>query len=228
MFDRIAPRYDLLNHVLSMGVDRLWRRTLIRKMARYNPASVLDLASGTGDLAIGEARRMPGARITAADLSPRMLDFLRAKIKDKPYEERITAVEADAEALPFADGAFDAVSVGFGVRNFQNLEKGLNEMRRVTRQEGGVVFILEFSVPQGKIFGTLYRFYFNNVLPVVGGLVSKDHKAYGYLPASVTEFPEPERFVAMMRQAGFSSVTARSLWGGIAYLYIAETIDKQI
>ncbi len=221
MFDAIAPTYDALNHFLSLGVDRGWRQRVVWMVATANPSRILDVATGTGDLAIGLARRMPEAWVTGVDISEGMLARGREKIARRVLTKRIELRRGDAEALEFADGAFDAVTVAFGVRNFGDVGVGLREMWRVLRP-GGKCWVLEFSEPRGTIFGPVYRFYFHRVLPWLGRIVSRDGGAYSYLPRSVGEFPAPERFAEMLREAGFAAVRIRRLSLGIAYVYEAE------
>ncbi len=218
MFDNIAPAYDRLNDIMSFGIARSWRRAAVRRVRQAEACRILDLATGTADLAIAMARRLPQARVTGGDISEGMLALGREKVERAGLSGRITLVFARAEELPFADGDFDAVTAAFGVRNFANLERGLAEMARVL-EPGGRVFILEFSTPRSKIFGTVYRFYFNRVLPLIGGMISKDRRAYTYLPGSVSEFPAPKEFVGMMERAGFTHCRAKALTGGVAYIY---------
>lgn len=218
MFDGIAPAYDKLNDIMSFGIARGWRRRTVRAVAHTHPHMILDLATGTGDLAIAMARKIPTAKITGADLSRQMLALGAAKIEAKKLSQKITLVRAEAEDLPFADGQFDTVTVAFGVRNFHDLDAGLREMHRVLAS-GGRVFVLEFSTPRGKIFGSVYRFYFNRVLPRIGGAISKDLKAYTYLPGSVGEFPAPQKFLKILAECGFTGCRARSMTGGAVYLY---------
>lgn len=221
MFDRIAPRYDLLNHLLSLDVDRLWRRRVVAEVARCAPQKVLDVATGTGDLALGLARRMPECRVWGLDLSERMLAEARHKATARGLGGRVTFEWGDAEQLEAPDGAFDATTVAFGVRNFGDLDAGLRELARVTRP-GGRAVILEFSQPRNRVFRALYGLYAGYILPRLGGAVSHDRQAYEYLPASVGAFPAPREFCARMRQAGFGEVRTRSLSFGIAHIYIAE------
>lgn len=223
MFDGIARRYDMLDHLLSLGIDLSWRRNVVREIKKLAHGNILDVATGTGDLAVETARRIPDAAITGCDISREMLRMGRRKAVKKKVWSRITFIHADAEALPFAAAAFDVVTVAFGVRNFQNAGAGLREMHRVLKP-GGTVFVLEFSVPQGKIFGPLYRFYFKNVLPCIGGLFSRDYDAYKYLPSSVEEFPLPEIFMKHLEDAGFGRCTARKLTRGVAVIYKGEKI----
>jgi demethylmenaquinone methyltransferase/2-methoxy-6-polyprenyl-1,4-benzoquinol methylase len=229
MFDSIAPRYDALNHLLSAGVDRLWRRRVVRLAARGlsegaedDPgAALLDVATGTGDLAIALARGLPRARVTGVDISEGMLALGRRKVARAGLADRVTLRGGDAEALAFEAGTFDVVTVAFGVRNFGDVEAGLGEMRRVLRR-GGRCLVLEFSEPRRGLFAALYRFYFHRVLPWVGRAVSRDAGAYAYLPRSVEEFPAPERFEAMLLGAGFAEVKTRRLTFGVAYIYEAR------
>lgn len=223
MFNRIAPSYDMLNHLLSLGIDRRWRRRVVGLLGCDNPHRVLDMATGTGDMAIAVARRVKDATITGADLSPQMLEMARIKIKKGGLDSRISLYTAQAEKMPFADGSFDAATVAFGVRNFQDIHKGLKEFARVL-QPTGKLYILEFSTPRNKIFGALYRFYFHRVLPFVGGVLSKDMHAYRYLPESVDEFPDVDSFMTMISSAGFKVSKPISLTFGVAYIYIAEKI----
>lgn len=224
MFDSIAPTYDALNHLLSLGIDRSWRRRVVKMAAQATDdgsgavVEVLDVATGTGDLAIGLARKIAAARITGVDISENMLAVGRRKVEAKGLEGRIGLQTGDAAKLEFADGEFDLVTVAFGVRNFGDVEAGLRGMQRVLRR-GGRCLILEFSEPRGRFFGTIYRFYFHRILPLVGRLVSRDGQAYSYLPRSVVDFPLPERFAEMMKEAGFSTVGIKKLTFGVAYIY---------
>ena len=221
MFDNIAPTYDRLNHLLSMNIDRLWRRRTVNAVAKMSPATVLDVATGTGDLAIALAKRIPHARIFGVDLSDEMLRVAGAKIAERGLSERISVSQGDAEHLGFGDETFDAVTVAFGVRNFENIGAGLREMHR-TLKKGGMLAVLELATPRNRPFGAIYKSYSHFVLPRIGGLVSNDGKAYEYLPASVDEFPVPERFLDMLNDAGFSDCRARSQSFGIATIYTAR------
>lgn len=221
MFDNIAPTYDRLNHILSMNVDRLWRRRAVKTVTKEAPAAVLDVATGTGDLALALAAALPEARITGVDLSDEMLRVARAKTAEQQLSERVVLQQGDAEHLEFADGVFDAVTVAFGVRNFGSIDAGLREMLRVLRP-GGVLVVLELATPSNRVFGALYNCYSHFVLPRIGGMVSSDSKAYEYLPASVDEFPVPERFKSMMNDAGFVDCRSRSQSFGIATIFTAR------
>ncbi len=215
MFDNIAPRYDLLNHTLSLNVDRLWRRRVVRILRRSRPHRVLDLATGTGDLAIATARALPGVQVLGVDLSERMLETARKKVAACGLDGRIVLEQGDGERLALVDAA----TVAFGVRNFGDLEAGLRELARVVKP-GGTAVVLEFSRPRNRLFRALYEFYSYRILPRIGGLVSRDRRAYAYLPASVGEFPPPEEFLRLMERAGFRSCRARSQSFGIAQIYI--------
>ncbi|MBS1582977.1 MAG: bifunctional demethylmenaquinone methyltransferase/2-methoxy-6-polyprenyl-1,4-benzoquinol methylase UbiE [Bacteroidetes bacterium] len=220
MFDSISPRYDLLNRLLSLGTDQGWRRKVIRAVGQEPVGHLLDVATGTADMAI-QAAAVAG-RITGADISAGMLAQGREKVRQAGLAERITLVQADAADLPFADGTFDAITVAFGVRNFEDLERGIAGMARVLRP-GGRLFVLEFSKPRKAPFKQLFRFYFHRVLPLVGRLVSKDSAAYTYLPQSVDAFPEGPAFEAVLRRCGLRDVRARPLTFGVATLYTART-----
>ena len=221
MFDNIAPKYDLLNHTLSMSIDRVWRRRVVGEVRRAKPGRILDVATGTGDLAIAMARRIRDVQVLGVDLSEQMLAVARRKIEARGLDGRIVLDRGDAERLAVADASVDVATVAFGVRNFGDLGAGLRELAR-TIKPGGKVVILEFSRPRNRVFRALYEFYSYKILPCIGGLVSRDKRAYEYLPASVGEFPAPEEFMAMMARAGFRNCRARSQSFGIAQIYIGE------
>lgn len=221
MFDNIAPKYDLLNHTLSMSIDRVWRRRVVGEVRRAKPGRILDVATGTGDLAIAMARRIRDVQVLGVDLSEQMLAVARRKIEARGLDGRIVLDRSDAERLAVADASVDVATVAFGVRNFGDLGAGLRELAR-TIKPGGKVVILEFSRPRNRVFRALYEFYSYKILPRIGGLVSRDKRAYEYLPASVGEFPAPEEFMAMMARAGFRNCRARSQSFGIAQIYIGE------
>ncbi|MDQ0477994.1 bifunctional demethylmenaquinone methyltransferase/2-methoxy-6-polyprenyl-1,4-benzoquinol methylase UbiE [Chryseobacterium sp. MDT2-18] len=218
MFDNIAPKYDLLNHVLSMKIDVLWRNTLVKWMNADQPKEVLDVATGTGDLAIA-VQKGTGAKMIGLDLSQQMLNVGIEKIRKINLTEQIEMIKGDAENLPFESNKFDAVSVAFGVRNFENLEKGLSELKRVVK-EGKSVYILEFSKVEGFL-APFYMFYFKNILPQIGKLVSKDNRAYTYLPDSVNAFPFGEKMKTILLNVGFRKVEYKKLSLGIATIYKA-------
>ena len=221
MFDRIAPAYDRLNHTHSMSIDRVWRRRVVGEVRRAKPGRILDVATGTGDLAIAMARRIRDVQVLGVDLSEQMLAVARRKIEARGLDGRIVLDRGDAERLAVADASVDVATVAFGVRNFGDLGAGLRELAR-TIKPGGKVVILEFSRPRNRVFRALYEFYSYKILPRIGGLVSRDKRAYEYLPASVGEFPAPEEFMAMMARAGFRNCRARSQSFGIAQIYIGE------
>ena len=211
MFDAIAPRYDLLNGLLSLGVDRGWRREAVAWATAKGPGEVLDVATGTADLAIALRRAAPKADVVGVDLSERMLEVGRAKAARRGLELRLEV--ADGTQLPFADGSFDAVTIAYGLRNFGDIDAGLREFRRVLRR-GGRLVVLEFPPPPGGVFGRLFRAYFARVVPWLGGLVSGRREAYAYLPASVMAFPAPEALADRLRRAGFRDVRYRlQTWG---------------
>ncbi|WPO84544.1 bifunctional demethylmenaquinone methyltransferase/2-methoxy-6-polyprenyl-1,4-benzoquinol methylase UbiE [Chryseobacterium sp. JJR-5R] len=218
MFDNIAPKYDLLNHVLSMKIDVLWRNTLVKWMKNDNPQEVLDVATGTGDLAI-TIEKGTGSKVIGLDLSQQMLNVGVIKIKKLKLDGKISMQKGDAENLPYEDNRFDAVSVAFGVRNFENLTKGLAELRRVVKDNKSV-YILEFSKVEGFL-APFYMFYFKNVLPAIGRLVSKDNRAYTYLPDSVNAFPFGEKMRQILLDTGFKKVEYKKLSLGIATIYKA-------
>ncbi len=213
MFDGIAPTYDRLNDIMSLGIAHRWRRAVVRAVKKSGARQIMDLATGTGDLAIAMSRRLPHAHITGVDFSDGMLALARKKA---PHN--IDFIRAAAESLPFDEGEFDAVTVAFGVRNFYDIARGLGEIYRVLRP-GGTVSVLEFSTPRNRIFGAIYKIYFHHILPRIGALLSKDRRAYDYLPNSVAEFSTPAQFVGMLGEAGFSDCRARALTGGVAYIY---------
>ncbi|WP_294202400.1 bifunctional demethylmenaquinone methyltransferase/2-methoxy-6-polyprenyl-1,4-benzoquinol methylase UbiE [Chryseobacterium sp. sg2396] len=218
MFDNIAPKYDVLNRVLSLKIDVLWRNTLVKWMKKDNPQEVLDVATGTGDLAIA-IEKGTGSRVIGLDLSQQMLNVGVIKIKKLKLDGKISMQKGDAENLPYEDNRFDAVSVAFGVRNFENLTKGLAELRRVVKDNKSV-YILEFSKVEG-VMGPLYMFYFKNILPAIGRLVSKDNRAYTYLPDSVNAFPFGEKMRQILLDTGFKKVEYKKLSLGIATIYKA-------
>ena len=217
MFNNVAGTYDFLNHFFSLGIDKLWRKKLVRMMGLQKPETILDVATGTGDLAIAEAALHP-KKIVGIDISEKMLDAGKSKISKYP---NIEFHLGDGENIPFPDDSFDAVSVSFGVRNFENVPKGLLEMRRVLN-ENAKIYILEFSKPKNELFKKLYYFYFCTVLPFIGKLVSKDSNAYTYLPESVKQFPDGTAFVALMEEAGYKEIKCTTLTFGISTIYTAK------
>jgi len=221
LFDSIAGRYDLLNHLLSAGIDAYWRRRAISRLRPVSGARILDVATGTADFAIAAARLAP-REIVGVDIAEEMLARGRKKLSARGLSGLIALRKGEAERLPFADGAFDAAIVAFGARNFEDLDAGLAEMRRVLRP-GGKLLVLEFSRPARFPVRQIYMFYFLRVLPFVGHLVSGNSEAYAYLPASVMAFPEGEAFLAHVTRAGFTHAAAERLTFGIASIYTAGT-----
>ena len=220
MFNNIAANYDFLNHFLSMGIDILWRKKAIRLLKDRNPKVILDVATGTGDFAI-EALSLNPDRIVGVDISKDMVSVGQTKVKKKNVESIIELKYGDSEALEFEDNTFDAMTVAFGVRNYENLEKGLSEMRRVLKPKGQVA-IIEFSKPQAFPIKQLYNFYFMNILPTLGRMVSKDARAYTYLPESVDAFPYGDKFTEIMKKVGYTNTKVIPLTFGIASIYLAD------
>ncbi|MCH8554139.1 MAG: bifunctional demethylmenaquinone methyltransferase/2-methoxy-6-polyprenyl-1,4-benzoquinol methylase UbiE [Schleiferiaceae bacterium] len=220
MFDNISGNYDFLNHFLSLGIDKGWRKKVVKMAAQVPHESIMDVATGTADLAIALSQLQP-QKITGVDISAGMLRVGDQKIKKKGLEKMITLTQADSENLPFETNSYDVVTVAFGVRNFEHLDKGLTEIHRVLKP-GGRILVLEFSQPESFPFKQLYRFYFNHILPRVGKLVSKDASAYTYLPESVDAFPYGKAFLDRLKSVGFSGGVARKLTFGIASIYSAS------
>ena len=221
MFDNIAPTYDRLNHILSFNIDKLWRKRVVRLLSKSHPSRVMDMATGTGDLAIAMARRMKQLHILGVDLSEEMLAVARQKIEREGFSDRIKVRKGDAENITFVESeSMDAATVAFGVRNFENLEGGLTEIYRTLRK-GGKLIVLEFSIPRNRLVRWVYAQYSHRLLPRIGAMLSKDRQAYDYLPDSVEEFPSPERFAQILRGVGFSDIKARSQSFGIAHIYEA-------
>lgn len=220
MFDNISHRYDLLNHTLSMGIDILWRRKAIKILKPFVPKMVLDIATGTGDFAV-EAAKMNPDKIIGVDISEGMLEVGRQKVKKKGLSDLIELKVGDSENLAFEDNKFDVVTVAFGVRNYENLKKGLSEMFRVTKNEGHVM-IIEFSKPVKFPIKQLYNFYFNFILPVIGKIVSKDNAAYKYLPESVAAFPDGQEFLNILKDVGYKEAKWIPLTFGISSIYWAR------
>jgi len=220
MFDNIAPKYDFLNHFLSLGIDKLWRKKAIRILSGYKSDNLLDVATGTGDFAIAATRLNPN-RIIGFDISEQMLQVGRVKVKRLGLDQIIEFRKGDSEEMPFQNEQFDAITVAFGVRNFENLEQGLSEFFRVLKSDG-VVLILEFSKPKYFPMKQLYLFYFFKILPFIGRMISKDSSAYSYLPESVMAFPDDQKFLSILRKIGFSQTRQKRLSFGIATIYIAQ------
>ena len=220
MFNDISGSYDFLNHILSLGVDILWRKKMIRKMGRFNPRVILDVASGTGDLAIA-ARKINPEKIIGVDIAEAMLEIAEIKIKKRKLDSLISILPGDCENLPFEEHKFDAVMAGFGVRNFENLDRGLSEIYRVLNH-GGRIWVLELSKPGYFPVKQLYNIYFKNIIPMIGRLVSKDRSAYSYLPDSVDEFPSCDRFLELLKDVGFVELEMFPLTFGIAAIYCGK------
>lgn len=219
MFDNISKRYDLLNHLLSLGIDIIWRKKAIKMLKKDQPKEILDIATGTGDFAL-EALALNPKKVVGIDISEGMLAIGREKMKRKGVSDVIDLQSGDSENLQFEDNSFDAVIASFGVRNFENLEKGLAEMLRVLRP-GGRLVIIEFSKPGMFPFKQLYSFYFSTVLPKIGKLISKDRSAYTYLPESVQEFPYGDRFLGILQNVGYKKTKCKPLTFGISSIYTA-------
>lgn len=219
MFDNISERYDFLNHMLSMSIDKGWRKKVVKMVVADNPKKILDVATGTADLAIALAKALPH-HITGIDISQGMLDVGQKKIVARNLAQSISLQQADSEDLPFAHASFDAVTVAFGVRNFEHLEKGLEEIFRVLKP-GGRLVVLEFSQPDRFPFRQVYRFYFKNILPGLGRLISKDSNAYTYLPESVDAFPYGADFNAILKKCGYKKPSHQPVTFGVATIYNA-------
>ena len=220
MFNNIAKKYDFLNHFLSMGIDKLWRNKVVSILKKHQPKIILDVATGTGDLAITALKLKP-KKITGIDISTGMLEIGKQKIKKRDVEDIIELLEGDSENIQFPNHSFDAAIVAFGVRNFENLQKGLSEIHRVLKP-GSVFIVLEFSKPNKFPIKQVYNMYFTNILPFIGKLFSKDNSAYTYLPQSVNAFPEGTAFLEKLKDVGFHNVKENRLSFGIASIYVAE------
>lgn len=222
MFDDIAPSYDRLNHLLSLDVDKQWRRHALREIVDGSAQEILDVACGTGDSTISAAQAAaPGSKVIGVDISEGMMALVMDKARRAGVADRISLQVADGEALPFADGSFHRVTCAFGIRNFEHRARGLREFRRVLRP-GGKVVILELSLPKNRFLRKVYGVYFKRVMPWIGGLVSGEKAAYQYLPASVYGFPAPDAFVAELEAAGFRHVRHRSFSLGLCRLFVGE------
>jgi demethylmenaquinone methyltransferase / 2-methoxy-6-polyprenyl-1,4-benzoquinol methylase len=217
MFDNISARYDFMNHFLSFGIDRIWRRKAVKALQEIQPKVLLDIATGTGDFAIALLKLNP-EKIIGLDISKGMLEVGKKKMVERKIDHIIDMQHGDSENLPYEDGCFDAVTVAFGVRNFENLEQGLSEMLRVTRN-GGKIAILEFSKPKKFPVKQTFQWYSKYIIPFFGKRIAKDEKAYAYLPESVSVFPEGKEFTDILNKLGYRSVSAKTLSGGIATLY---------
>ncbi|MGB1452994.1 MAG: bifunctional demethylmenaquinone methyltransferase/2-methoxy-6-polyprenyl-1,4-benzoquinol methylase UbiE [Crocinitomicaceae bacterium] len=217
MFDNISSKYDFLNHFLSLGIDRIWRKKAVKELQPLNPKKILDIATGTGDFAIASMKLEP-EEIIGIDISNGMLEVGREKMRKKKIDHIITMTQADSEDLPFESDYFDGLTVGFGVRNFENLNKGLAEMLRVLKP-GGKAVILEFSKPKKFPVKQSFNFYSKYIIPVLGKGISKDEKAYAYLPESVEAFPEGVEFEDILKKLNYKDVKSSLVSGGIATIY---------
>ena len=221
MFNDIAPTYDKLNHILSLDIDKLWRKRVVRIVGKLGAKRIMDMATGTGDLAIAMARNIEDSTIYGADFSSEMLAVAKQKIEQLGLTERISLTECNAEDIPLEDDAVDAATVAFGVRNFEHQREALTEIKRTIRS-GGHLVVLEFSNPRCAFVRWCYRLYSHYILPAIGRLVSKHATAYTYLPDSIDKFASPEAFTALLEEVGFDSVERRSQSMGIAHIYIAH------
>ncbi len=220
MFDNIAHKYDFLNQLLSLGIHKSWRRKSIQLLEEFHPKTILDIATGTGDFAI-EAMKLKPEKVVGVDISEGMMKLGVEKIKKLGLQNTIELKSGDSENLPFPDNSFDAITVGFGVRNFENLEKGIQDIYRVLNANGTLV-ILEFSKPKKFPIKGIYNFYFKYITPTIGKIFSKDNSAYAYLPESVKAFPDGEDFIKILNKAGFKKTKAISLTFGIASIYFCK------
>ena len=222
MFDRIAPTYDRLNHLLSLGIDRRWREKSVQRLVPFAPRRVLDACCGTGDFSLAQARRMhPDSHITGLDLSEGMLAVMREKVAKAGLEVRISCEQGDSEAMRFPDGSFDCATIAFGIRNFAHREAALREILRVLKP-GGRLVILELSVPENRFLRWGYNLYFKHFVPWIGGRISGDRAAYTYLPASVQAFPGRREWTATMAGCGYAQVRHKAFTLGLCRMYVGE------
>lgn len=221
MFDKIAFRYDFLNRFLSAGIDVGWRKKAIRQLVSSNPKNILDVATGTGDFALTCYEILKPEKITGIDISEGMLDIGRKKIEKAGLQQKIELLNGDSEAILFDDNTFDAVTVAFGVRNFENLEKGLDEIKRVLKP-GGKLIVLEFTKPSLPVIKQVYNFYMNTITPKIGKIIAKNNEAYQYLNDSVLQFPEKESFIHILNQSDYRNAFYKTLTLGICSIYCAE------
>lgn len=221
MFNDIAPTYDRLNHILSFDIDKLWRKRVVRIVRKLGAKHIMDMATGTGDLAIAMAKKIDGSTIYGADFSSEMLAVAKQKIEHLGLSERISLTECNAEDIPLEDEAVDVATVAFGVRNFEHQREALTEIKRTIRK-GGHLVVLEFSNPKCAFVRWCYRFYSHRILPAIGRLVSKHSTAYTYLPDSIDKFASPKEFSALLEEVGFDNIKRKSQSFGIAHIYIAH------
>jgi len=221
MFNSIAPRYDFLNRLLSLGIDRHWRKFAVKQISYEETGQILDVATGTADVALQIATvTPPTVTISGIDFSEQMIELGRLKVNASPFSNRIKLQVAPCESIPYGDNRFDSVTIAFGIRNVVDRLSGLQEMHRVLKP-GGRIVILEFSNPKSKLFKVLYNFYFSRILPSIGGFFSR-FSAYKYLPDSVLEFPSQDEFKKIMAKAGFGNIIHHDLTCGIATVYVGE------
>ncbi len=221
MFDSIAPAYDFMNRAMTFGIDKLWRAKAVKMIRNHSPRQILDIATGTGDLAIKLARELPEVKITGVDLSEGMIEIGRKKVTEAGLDERVEMMTGDCLSLPMADDSYDCVTVAYGVRNFERLLQGYREMLRVLRP-GGMLCVIELSTPTSAIVKPLYKIYTRYIIPAVGRMVSKDVRAYSYLPESIAAVPQGEDMLAIMREAGFTDTRHRPLTFGTCTIYTAS------
>lgn len=225
MFDHIAPKYDLLNQVLSLGIHKGWRKKTVKHLLPLKPRIVMDVATGTGDLAIEVVKQLSPERVYGVDISDGMMKLGREKVKKINLDQIISFQLGDSESLPFEENFFDAITVGFGVRNFAHLEVGMKGMYRVLKP-GGMLAVLEFSKPHKFPMKQLTNFYYRFILPLIGRMVSSDRRAYSYLPESIQAFPEGPAFLEVMKKSGFSDVSWQPLTFGVASIYIGRKSSR--
>lgn len=221
MFDSIAPAYDFMNRAMTLGIDKVWRAKAVRMLGRENPKRILDIATGTGDLAIKLAHDFPEAEIEGVDLSAGMVEIGRRKVTAAGLDSRVRLSVADCLSLPMADNTYDAITVAYGVRNFEHLDRGYREMARVLRQ-GGTLCVIELSVPVNPVVKPFYKLYTRGVIPLVGRMVSKDSRAYTYLPESIAAVPQGDDMLQLMREAGFAACRFRRLTMGVCTIYMGR------
>lgn len=221
MFDSIAPAYDFMNRAMTFGIDKLWRAKAVKMIRNHSPRQILDIATGTGDLAIKLARELPKVKIAGVDLSEGMIEIGRKKVAEAGLDERVEMMTGDCLSLPMADGSYDCVTVAYGVRNFERLLQGYREMLRVLRP-GGMLCVIELSTPTSAIVKPLYKIYTRYIIPAVGRMVSKDVRAYSYLPESIAAVPQGDYMLAIMREAGFTDTRHRPLTFGTCTIYTAS------
>ena len=220
MFDSIAPAYDFMNRMMTFGVDRLWRRRAVRTIAASGAGNIVDIATGTGDLAIAMAQAIPGSTITGLDLSEGMIELGRRKVTEAGLDGRVTLTQADCLEMPLPDESADAVTVAYGVRNFEHLDRGYAEMHRVLRP-GGTLCVVELSTPVNPVVKPFYKLYTRFIIPAIGRLVSKDVRAYSYLPESIAAVPQGDDMLALIAEAGFTDCRFRRLTFGVCTIYTA-------